>query len=135
MQRSFRLSRRNSELLDSRAELSEESRNALADRVLGEGLRTERYPAVRFRTGAAGRREPAMIGTRLLVRQVVTTVRSERGEVEVAAELLGIAPRLVREAVAYYAEFADEVDADQAWADRVEADERARWERERLALA
>ena len=50
-----------------------------------------------------------------------------------AAAYLGIIPRLVRAAVDYYAEFADEVDEDAAVAESVERDERARWERQQRA--
>ena len=85
--------------------------------------------------GASGRREPLLVGTRLLVRQVVATVRAHGGSIEASAAYLGVAPRVVRAALSYYAEFAGEVDADMAWAARVESDERARWEREQAALA
>jgi hypothetical protein len=37
--------------------------------------------------------------------------------------------------VEYYAEFPDEVDEDAAVAESIERDERARWERQRRALA
>ena len=133
--RSFRLSHATSELLDRASESASESRNALADRLLGEALRTERHPWVRFRTGSAGRREPSLVGTRLLVRQVVATVREHDQQPEAAAEYLGISPSLVRAAVAYYADFRTEVDADARWAERVEADEYQRWERQQSALA
>jgi hypothetical protein len=135
VQRSFRLSRRTSDLLDAVAELTGESRNALADRLLGEAVRTERHPLIRFHTGAAGRREASVVGTRLLVRQVVATARDCEADVDEAASYLGVPPRVVRAALAYYAEFANDVDADAEWARRVEADERARWEREQAALA
>ena len=63
------------------------------------------------------------------------TLRAGRGDIDEAAAYLGIAPRLVRAAVEYYAEFADEVDEDAAVAEGIERDERARWERQRRALA
>ena len=93
-------------MLDALAEHLGESRNALADRVLGEALRTQAHPLVRFRAGASGRREPAVGGTRLLVRQVVRQVRDENGD----------------------------IDADAEWAARVEAEELARWQREQAVL-
>lgn len=135
VQRSFRLSRSTSTLLDETASSSSESRNALADRLLGEALRTERHPLIRFRTGASGRREPQVVGTRLLVRQVMATVRDHDGDVEESARYLGVSNRVVRSAVSYYADFTDEVDADAEWSARIEADERDRWERERATLA
>ena len=134
VQRSFRLSLSTSELLDEAAESTSESRNALADRLLGEALRTDRHPLVRFRTGAAGRREPLMVGTRLLVRQVIATVRDHNGNVEETAAYLDVPVRVVRAAVSYYADFTDEIAADAEWAARIEADERVRWERGQAAI-
>lgn len=135
VQRSFRLSRVTSDLLDAAAALSPESRNALADRLLGEALRTDRHPRVRFRAGAAGRREPFLVGTRLAVRQVIATLADHGNDVGATAEYFAVGPDVVRAAVSFYADFADEVDADRRWAAQVEASERARWEREQAALA
>jgi uncharacterized protein (DUF433 family) len=135
VQRSFRLSSRTSELLDSLSQQSNESRNGLVERLLGEALRIEPHPLVRFRTGAAGRHEPYLSGTRLLVRQVVAQLREVNGEIDEVAAYLGIAPGLVRAALNYYADFGDEIDADAQWAVTVEAEEHSRWERQQAALA
>lgn len=135
VQRSFRLSRRTMDLLDEAAAAGGESRNALADRLLSEGLRLERHPLIRFQQGASGRRQPLVVGTRLYLHQVMSTVRAARGDVEEAAEYLGIPLRLVRAAVEYYADFAEEVDEDAEVAERIERDERDRWERQQRALA
>jgi uncharacterized protein (DUF433 family) len=134
VQRSFRLSGRTVELLDAAAVSSGETRNALADRLLGEAVRVERHPLIRFDAGAAGRRQPRVVGTRLDVHQVVATVRANDADVDAAAEYLGFDARLVRAALDYYAEFADEIDADAAEADRFAETERARWERVQHAL-
>lgn len=134
VQRSFRLSLDTSDLLDEVARATNESRNALADRLLREALRGQWHPLVGFRTGAARRREPHLVGSRLLVRQVVATVRDHDGDVDEAAAHLAVPARFVRAALAYYAEFRAEVDADAAWAGQVEAEERARWEREQAPL-
>src|SRR2546430_14398781 len=93
VQRSFRLSPRTIELLDAAAATSGESRNALADRLLGEAVRLERHPLIRFRRGAAGRRQPLIVGTRLYVHQVMSTPRANRRDIDEAAAYLGIAPR------------------------------------------
>ena len=135
MQRSFRLSARTVELLDRAAEIAGESRNALADRLLGEGLRVEQHPLIRFHQGAAARRQPLVVGTRLYVHQVVATLRASDGDVEDAADYLGLTARQVKAALDYYADYRDEVDGDAAFAERVEATERARWERQQRALA
>lgn len=134
VQRSFRLSSRTVELLDAAAAQTRESRNALADRLLGEAVRVERHPLIRFHAGAAGRRHPRVVGTRLDVHQVVATLRASDGDVDAAAEYLSVHPRLVRAAVDYYADFTDEVDADAAVAAQVTKSERARWERAQQAL-
>ena len=135
VQRSFRLSRRTIELLDAAAAGGRETRNALVDRLLGEALRLERHPLIRFHEGASGRRQPMVVGTRLYVHQVIATVRASDSDIDEAATYLAVAPRLVRAAVEYYAEFSDEVDDDAAGASRIEFDERARWERQQRALA
>ena len=135
VQRSFRLSKETVSLLDETAERTGESRNALADRLLGEALRLERNPLIRFHQGDAARRQPLVVGTRLYVHQVMSTVRASNGDVDEAAEYLGIAPRLVRAAVEYYAEFSEAVDEDARVSRRLEEDERARWERQQRALA
>lgn len=134
VQRSFRLARRTADDLDAAAEAAGETRNALADRLLAEALRTERHPLIRFRAGAARRREPMLVGTRLLVRDIVGNVRAHQNDPGAAAAYLGVSPRVVAAAIAYYADHRAEVDADMAWADAVAADERARWERTQSVL-
>jgi uncharacterized protein (DUF433 family) len=135
VQRSFRLSASTSSLLDELAAMMSESRNALVERLLAEAVRTQRHPLIGFREGAAGRREPAVVGTRLLVRQVAAQLRATGGDVEGVAEYLQVSSAAVRAAISYYADFDGEVDVDAAWADRIEADEFARWQREQAALA
>ncbi|MHB1166202.1 MAG: DUF433 domain-containing protein [Candidatus Nanopelagicales bacterium] len=134
-QRSFRLSARTCALLDDLAAASSETRNSLVERLLGEALRLERHPLIRFRTGAAGRREPFVVGTRLLVRQVVASFHDGGKDVSAVSEYLAVPEREIRAALAYYADFAADVDRDAEWAARVESGERARWDREQAALA
>ena len=85
----------------------------------------ERHPLIQFRRGAAGRREPHLVGTRLSVRQLIATLKGHDGDIDDCA-YLDIASRTVRAAPSQYAEFAEEIDADTVWALNVEADERAR---------
>lgn len=111
--------------------------NEVAARSLtgsGEAARLEHHPPIRFHQGASGRRQPLVVGTRLLCPPGDVDGRVSKGKVEEVAACLAIAPRLVRAAVEYYADFADEVDMDAAVAERVEGDERARWERRQRAL-
>lgn len=135
VQRSFRLSARTIELLEAEAGTTGESRNALADRLLGEALRVERHPLVRFQGGAAGRRQPLLVGTRLYVHQVIASLRASDGDVDETAAYLGIPARQVRAALDYYADFRGEVDADADAVHRIETAERDRWERQQRALA
>ena len=58
-----------------------------------------------------GRRIPHVVGTRLDVHQMIETLRANDGDVDATADYLAVAPALVRAAVAYYADFRDEVDA------------------------
>lgn len=120
--------------LDERARELSESRNSLAERLLEEGLRVDRHPLVGFREGGAGLRRPALVGTRLYVWQVLSTLRSSDNSVADAAEYLGLTERQVRAAIEYYADFKDEVDAYAAEEREFEARERERWERAQRVL-
>jgi len=122
-------------LLDREATASYVSRNAFADRILGEALRLEHHPLIRFNQGVAGRRQPMVVCTRLYVHQVIATLRQHDGSIEDTAGYFGIAPYLVRAAVGYYADFRDEIDADEAAAESAAEMERDRWERHNRALA
>ena len=135
VQRSFRLSRRTLEQLDVMALATGESRNALAERLLSEAIKTAAHPLVRFQPGALGRRRALVVGTRLYVYQVISTLRGNDGDVDQTAQDFGLAPQLVRAAVAYYADFTDEVDEDAAVAAQLEREERERWERQQRAIA
>jgi uncharacterized protein (DUF433 family) len=134
VQRSFRLSANTSQLLDRRVGESGESRNAMVDRLLNESLRLEKHPFVRFITGAAGRREPHILGTRWKVRQIIVTLKGEKGQLDSVIKGFDLTELQVRAAVSYYADFSDEIDADIE-RDSADADEqRVRWEREQSVI-
>lgn len=135
VQRSFRLSARTADLLDEAAGLGPESRNALADRLLGEALRLQRHPLISFRTGGSGERRPCLLGTRLDVRHVIGTWRAEGGDVEAAAAHFEVPVGHVRAALDYYGDFKVEVDAEMAAAEEFARAEYERWERRQRALA
>ena len=113
----------------------ESPRNALADRLLGEALRVERHPLVRFHPGAAGRRQPLLTGTRLYVHQVVATLRESEGDVDETADYLGLAARQVRARSTTTPTSGTRSMTDAAAAQRIETAERDRWERQQRALA
>ncbi|HEY3185233.1 MAG TPA: DUF433 domain-containing protein [Gaiellaceae bacterium] len=117
--------------LERRAREVAESRNALAERYIAEGVRTDEHPDITFRQGALGRRA-AIAGTRLDVWQVMQTVRDHDNSVDAAAEYLSLPVTKVRAAVRYYAAYRDEVDdvaeRERAAAERAEAAWRAEQE-------
>lgn len=124
-QRSLRLPAATLEALDRLAAERGQSANALASRLIEQGLRTERHPLISFREGEAGRR-PALLGSRLDVWQVVDIVRENGRSVAEAAQHLGQPEIKIQAALRYYTEYRDEVDA---WAQRMreiaDAEERA----------
>jgi len=134
VQRSFRLSASTSRLLDHRVGESGESRNAMVDRLLNESLRIEKHPFIRFITGASGRREAHIVGTRWKVRQIIVSLKGEKGRIAAVVNGFDLTEPQVRAAVSYYADFTDEIDAD-IMRDSVDADQqRIRWQREQSVI-
>ena len=88
--------------------------STLAERLIDEGLRMEAHPMVVFRDGPSGRR-PVLVGGPE-VSDVVGTIVG--GDVPVeqrrfrSAEMLGLSEAMVDAAMAYYADYSDEVDTD-----------------------
>ena len=134
VQRSFRLSASTSRLLDHRVGESGESRNAMVDRLLNESLRIEKHPFIRFITGASGKREAHIVGTRWKVRQIIVTLKGEKGQLDSVVKGFDLTELQVRAAVSYYADFSDEIDADIE-RESVDAEQqRVRWEREQSVI-
>jgi uncharacterized protein (DUF433 family) len=106
---------------------------ALAQRYIEEGIRRDEHPLIYFREGAAGRR-PALLGSRLDVAEVVTTIRQNGGSVEEASDYLEAPVEQVEAAARYYADYRDEVDAliDRSQAAAERERERARRQQEAL---
>lgn len=120
--------------LKQRADQTQAAQTTLAERYIEEGLRRDEHPLIFFHEGEAGRR-PALLGTRLDVADVITTIRQNDNSVEDAADYLEIPVEHVEACLRYYVDYKDEVDA---WIERSEAiarRERERWERRRQALA
>jgi uncharacterized protein (DUF433 family) len=121
---------------DDLAALSQQRRleeSEVARALLDEGLRREKHPGIVFRGTPAGR-EAAIEGRRVYVWQVVETIRASDGEIEQAADFLGLRPDQVRVAVGYYAEYKREIDRLIAL-NKQEADRaRRQWERQQQAL-
>ena len=108
------------EQLEATAEAHGETRSALMQRYIEEGLRMDRHPGIVFRPGPAGRR-PGLAGGPDVweVARVVQNVetRGDRAIAE-AASWLGLSPAQARIAVDYYADYPAEIDA---WLARVDA--------------
>jgi uncharacterized protein (DUF433 family) len=109
--------------------------NSLAERLVREGLRTDAHPLVGFREDPLGRRQAALVGTRLYVWQIVQTIRDSDNSPGDAAEYLGLGRVQIQAVTDYYADHRDEVDADAEEARVFEERERERWERSQRAFA
>lgn len=131
--RSFRLTSSLVETLQERARERGESANALAERLIDEGLRREQHPLIVFRDGAAGRRA-AIVGTRLDVWQVIDTLRASSNSIPETAAYFEIPETWVQAAVRYFAAYSDEVGC---FAERVKAAaerEHELWQRQQAVL-
>lgn len=107
---------------------------ALAERYIEEGIRRDEHPLIYFREGAAGRR-PALLGSRLDVADVITTIRQNDGSVAQAAEYLEVPAEQLEAAARYYADYKAEVDALIERGRLAAERERERWRRQQEALA
>ena len=131
--RSFRFSERTLKRLDERAHEIRETRTALAERYVEEGLRMDEHPGIGFADGPAGRRA-IVLGTGLDVWEIVDTVKQNAGSIEAAARYLELGVGTVRTAVRYYAAFPAEIEDLLARRDAVADRDRAAAERERAVI-
>lgn len=110
--------------------------STLAERLIDEGLRMEAHPLVVFRDGPSGRR-PVLAGGPEIADVIGAIVG---GDVAVAdrrsraADLLGIPEALVEAALAYYADYTDEIDERIAERARLADQAEASWRRQRELL-
>lgn len=114
-----------------------ESISAAGERLIDEGLRMEAHPGIVFRDGPSGRRAGLAAGPD--VWEIVGLLRDLSGHVEeraaAAAAQLGLTEAQVRTTSRYYAEHADEIDAEIAHNDDIADRELAAWENERRLLS
>jgi uncharacterized protein (DUF433 family) len=130
----FRFSRITVARLKQRAQETHAPQTALAERYIEEGLRHDEHPLIYFRDGEAGRR-PALLGTRLDVADVVTTIRQNGNSIHEAADYLEVPIEHVEACLRYYADYKDEIDAWIARSHAIAERERERWQRRRQAFA
>lgn len=117
------------------------SASAATNLLVDEALRSQEHPLVGFRDGPAGRRARLMGGPD--VWEIAAAVRSARTAepdlgphalVELVADTSGVAARLVRAAVDYWAAFGEEIDGWIARAADEAAEAHQRWQREQALL-
>lgn len=130
----FRFDRGTVAHLKRRARDTHSPQTALAERYIEEGLRHDEHPLIYFRDGEAGRR-PALLGTRLDVAEVMSTIRQNGNSVEEASEYLEIPVEQVDACLRYYADYKDDIDAWIEHTLAIAQRERERWGRRRQALA
>jgi uncharacterized protein (DUF433 family) len=132
--RTFRLSDGVLASLQERARDRGESANALAERLLEEGLRRDAHPLIDFWDSVAGRRA-MVLGTRIEVGQVVDTWLESNKLVEETAEYFNLPERHIAAALQYYAAFQQEVDEYRARKQEFADREHGAWQREQALLS
>lgn len=113
------------------------SSSALAEQLIDEGLRVRRHPLVGFRDGAAGRRAALVGGPDVweIIAGVVGGDVAVPERVARAVDVFGWRPDQVEAALAYYAEFTDEIDAEVAANAAAAEEAEALWRRRQNLLA
>lgn len=133
---SIRLSDSTAQRLRSHAAESGDQLSRLAHRLIDEGLRMAEHPGVVFRPGPSGRRAALLRGPD--VWQVIKLLASlnARGDaaIEEAAEWLGSTVLAIRQALAYYGSFRDEIDEEISAHERAVAAAQASWENQQELL-
>jgi uncharacterized protein (DUF433 family) len=119
--------------LRRRAHESGQSKAALAERYIEEGIRRDEHPLIYFRDGQSGRR-PAIVGTRLDVWQLIETLRANGNSIEETADYLELPVQKVRGGLRYYGDYQAEIDDWIERAKTISAREEERWRREQSLL-
>ncbi len=131
--RSFRFPEETLGRLDARAKQIRETRTALAERYVDEGLRMDEHPGIAFADGPAGRRA-VLAGSGLDVWEVIATLRQNRNSLEAAARYLELPIATLRPAVGYYAAFPDEINDRIGLNEEVAQAAQEAWRREQAVL-
>jgi uncharacterized protein (DUF433 family) len=105
----MRLSELTDRLVSEEARRTRRTKGAVVEALTEEALRTRRFPGIAFR-GNDWNRRPWVIGTALDVWEIAAASRAYGTASEMAAATDLTEPQ-IRLALAYYAEFPDEVNA------------------------
>jgi hypothetical protein len=111
--------------------------STLAERLIDEGLRMEAHPMIVFRDGPSGRRSQLVGGpevTEVIGAIVGGDVPPEQRRSR-AAELLGLSEMMVDAAMAYYADYSDDVNADLQLRAELASTAEAAWRRQQELLS
>lgn len=99
------------ERLEAEMEQSGLSQSALVRELIEEGLREREIPGIYFQDTPSGR-QPAVAGTGLLVREVITQVRDYEGDTEqVLDDHPSLNKRKLRSALVYADRYEEEIEA------------------------
>jgi hypothetical protein len=110
--------------------------STLAERLIDEGLRSEAHPMVIFRSGPGGRR-PVLVGGPEVVDVIGAIIGGDVPATERrrrASHLLGVSVAVVDAALAYYADFTEEIDGLLAERTARGDESEAAWHRQRALL-
>lgn len=88
---------------------TKKSKGAVLEELADEAERTRRFPGIAFR-GPSWSRRAWVIGTQLDVWEVIQAFKDYGENVESMLDETTLAPRQLRIALAYYREFAEEID-------------------------
>lgn len=134
---SVRLSEQTLARLEERARVTGETRSALVQRYVEEGLRMDDHDGVFFQDGPAGRRAKLMRGPD--VWEVINVWRDTDGpeeqRIQQVCEWTGLEPHLVREALDYYVDYQDEIDRKIRRNDELGEQAYAEWYRRQTVLS
>lgn len=122
------------ERLERRTARSGMTKSRLAERYIDEGLRMDDHPGIVFRDGPTGRRAGLAAGPD--VWEVIGALRASDLEgpaaIQETAETSSLSVRQVQDAIAYYREYPEDVDARvRRNLDEADEDER-RWREQTL---
>ena len=106
---SFRPSKGLDDRLDRMRDRTGIPKGRLVEELADEAERSRRYPGLAFR-GEQGRRRPWVIGTHFDVWEIILAWQDLDQDEQAILDQLQIQPHHLRLALAFYREFADEID-------------------------
>jgi hypothetical protein len=123
--------------LKAEAKMRDKSLSAMAEELIDEALRIRRHPLITFRDHLSGRRAGTIAGPEVweVMGYLLDVKRPSAKRIAEAAEHLNVHEVFVRAALAYYAEYSEEIDDWIATNDAVLEEEEALWLKQRDLLS